>query len=53
MRIHPVSHVSLLEPAHPDAPIDQKTELNNDRLEPEYEVEKIIDQAVVGCQHLK
>jgi hypothetical protein len=51
MRIHPVFYVSLLEPAYPDAPLDQSTELDGDRLEPEYEVESILDHAVYRRQH--
>ena len=39
MRIHPVFHVSLLEPAPKNAKLDRTTETTNE----EYEVEKILD----------
>ncbi len=48
MEIHPVFHVSLLEPAPPGAPPAPKTEVQ--RLDPlkEYEVESILD-----CQYIR
>ncbi|KAJ2898373.1 Ribonuclease H-like protein [Zalerion maritima] len=39
MQIHPIFHISLLEPALPRAQLDKVTELEN---EEEYEVEKIL-----------
>lgn len=41
MRIHPIFHISLLEPAAEDTPIDTQLEVETDQHE--YEVEKIID----------
>jgi hypothetical protein len=48
MEIHPVFHVSLLEPAPPGAPPAPKTEVQ--RLDPqkEYEVETVLD-----CQYVR
>ena len=42
MRIHPVFHISLLEPAHPKTPIRLPPELHPETQEEEYEVEKIL-----------
>lgn len=42
-RIHPVFHVSLLEPAHPDSTL-QTTWHYEPQETAEYEVEKILDQ---------
>ena len=41
-RIHPVFHISLLEPAHPDATL-QTTFHYQEQEDDEYEVEKIVD----------
>src|SRR5690606_34362405 len=41
MKIHPVFHVALLEPAHEDTPIEDT--IHAETEEPEYEVEKILD----------
>jgi hypothetical protein len=46
MRIHPVFHVKLLEPAPPDAEIATNIELEDD----EYEVEEIKDLQKIGRQ---
>jgi len=51
MRIHPVFHVSLLEPADPEAPLDYTTVLQDDQQNPEYDVETVVDHTVVGRQH--
>ena len=45
-RIHPVFHVSLLEPADPSTPV--QTTLNYQPEENEFEVEGIIDEKKVG-----
>ena len=42
MRIHPVFHISLLEPAHPDAEPQGQVEITPDNEE-EYKVEQILD----------
>jgi hypothetical protein len=42
MRIHPVFHVSLLEPADPDTPTGPAPEIHPDSQELEDEVEKIL-----------
>ena len=42
MRIHPVFHISLLEPAHPDAESQDKVEIILENEE-EYKVEQILD----------
>ena len=46
MRIHPVFHVSLLEPAPQNAELETEVELEND----EYEVEEILDHQKFGRQ---
>ena len=51
IKIHPVFHVSLLEPVDPDALLDKTIELNDERSEHEYNVETILDHAVTGRQH--
>jgi hypothetical protein len=43
MRIHPVFHISLLEPADPDTPEGPAPELHPDTQQEEYEVEAILD----------
>ena len=56
MRIHPIFHKLLLEPANPETPLDNETQIQGynrpsvtvDELEPEYKVEKILDYAVIG-----
>jgi hypothetical protein len=45
MRIHPVFHVALLEPAPDSAPLDRQTKVTSDE---EYEVEKILDYQEIG-----
>jgi len=50
MKIHPIFHVSLLEKADPETPLDKETELE-DPTEQEYEVEKILDHQVRRRQH--
>ena len=47
MRIHPVFHISLLEPAHPDAESQDRVEITPDNEE-EYEVEQILDTREKG-----
>jgi hypothetical protein len=57
MRIYPIFHKSLLEPADPDTPLNKETQIQGynrpnitiDELETEYEVESIINHTVVGC----
>lgn len=51
MRIHPVFHVSLLERADDETPIDDSVEIDDSILPPEYEVENILDHAVSGRSH--
>jgi hypothetical protein len=51
IRIHPIFHISLLELVYPNAPLDQSTELDGGHLEPEYEVESILNYAVHRRQH--
>src|SRR5437763_6828736 len=46
MRIHPVCHISLLEPAPKNAKIQTDVEVEPD--EGEYEVEEILDRRVKG-----
>jgi hypothetical protein len=46
MRVHPVFHKKLLEPAPPDAKLATDIELEDD----EYEVEEIRDLRKVGRQ---
>jgi hypothetical protein len=48
MRIHLVFYMSLLEPADPDTPLEKGIQLDESTLEPEYEVEKILQHAVSG-----
>jgi hypothetical protein len=50
MRIHPVFHVSLLERADPDTPINHAVELDPTTLEELYEVEAVLDHAGSGRQ---
>jgi hypothetical protein len=45
MRIHPVFHISLLEPAHPGTPEGPAPEISQETQEDEYEVERILDVA--------
>jgi hypothetical protein len=50
-KIHPVFHVSLLEPAHEDTPLDTRTRIVNEEEE-EYEVEDFMDyQEIDGEKH--
>ena len=49
-RLHPVFHVSLLEPAHTSATVETETEIQPE-FEPDvYEVEKILDKRSVNGQ---
>jgi hypothetical protein len=59
MRIHPVFYISLLEPANPETLLDntiqaqgysRPSQVTKD-LEPNYEVEKILDYTTIGRQH--
>jgi hypothetical protein len=50
MRIHPVFHVSLLEKADPETPVDDDVELNPETMDNEYEVEAILAHAGNGRQ---
>jgi hypothetical protein len=43
IRIHPVFHISLLEPADPDTPEGPAPELHPDAQQEEYKVEAILD----------
>src|SRR5687768_1653496 len=45
MKIHPVFHISLLEPAPKDVPLERNLELEKDA--DEYEVERILDSRVI------
>jgi hypothetical protein len=48
MKIHPKFHVSLLEPAHPDTPLDAEgQEIENTE---EYEVEEILERRKIRNQ---
>ena len=51
MRIHPVFHKSLLEPADANTPLETAVEIDESTLQPEYEVEKILDHDVSGRVH--
>jgi hypothetical protein len=51
MKIHPVFHISLLEKADPETPLDRTTQLDKDQQIPEYEVERIIDSRKAGRQY--
>jgi len=49
MRIHPMFHISLLEPAPPDAALQTETlELDPEIQEPNYEVDMIMDYRTVS-----
>jgi hypothetical protein len=48
MKIHPVFHVSLLEPAHPQTPVDNEVELDPETFEEEFEPEEILEAKKVG-----
>jgi hypothetical protein len=52
MKVHPVFHVSLLEKAEPDAPLDNSVEIENDNQDDIYDVEAILDHQTRGRQHL-
>jgi hypothetical protein len=49
-RLHPVFHVSLLEPARGNTPIATDTELQPENEIAEFEVEAILDKRLVGRQ---
>jgi hypothetical protein len=49
-RLHPVFHISLLEPAKGTTPIATDTELQPENEPDVYEVEKILDRRLVGKQ---
>ena len=51
IKIYPVFHVSLLKPADPGAPLDQITELNDERSKREYDVETVLNHTITGRQH--
>ena len=46
MRIHPVFHISLLEPAPQNAKPDNTIEIEDE--DPEYEVEEILDSRIIN-----
>ena len=50
MRIHPVFHVSLLEKADPETPVDDNVELDPETLDDIYDVEAILAHAGNGRQ---
>lgn len=51
MSMHPVFHISLLEPAHPNATLQtQPPEIEDDFQSPQYEVERILDDRLEGGQ---
>ena len=51
MRMHPVFHISLLEPAHPSATLQtQPPEIDADFQTPQYAVERILDERLNGRQ---
>jgi hypothetical protein len=51
MRIHPVFHVSLLEPATPDATLQQDVrDIDPEIQEPIYQVDKILRMRTVRGQ---
>jgi hypothetical protein len=51
MRIHPVFHISLLEKADANTPLDETTTLGEEVQVPEYEAEEILDHGTTGRQH--
>jgi len=52
MRIHPVFHISLLEPAAPDAALQtEPSPIDPDCEEPVYTVNRIVDDAWIDGQH--
>jgi hypothetical protein len=51
-RLHPVFHISLLEPARESAPVATNTELQPENDPDVYQVEKILDRKLVGRKEL-
>ena len=49
-RLHPVFHVSLLEPARGSTPLATNTEIQPENEPGVYQVERILDQRLVGKQ---
>lgn len=52
MRIHPVFHISLLEKADPETPVDNDVELDPTSEDRIFEVEEILDHSWEKRQHL-
>ena len=48
MKIHPVFHKSLLEPAPENAPRPEPIKINPETQKPRYEVEKIVKHKLVN-----
>jgi hypothetical protein len=51
-RLHPVFHVSLLEPARGNTPLATNTEIQPENDPDVYQVEKILDRKLVGRREL-
>jgi hypothetical protein len=59
IRIHPIFHISLLEPANPETPLNntvqaqgysRPSQVTKD-LKPNYKVKKILDHTIIRHQH--